>query len=128
MNYLVEDPVYDTAFRSDVQRVETNGKLANKLTEDFLREEEFCNVTTGFRETMTIMLVKKFETFFTNRLQQEDPAMAERSEKIYNSEIKRKDKVNQIETLVRKELTETFDEAPFMKVMKGPFYELISSL
>lgn len=84
VNYLIEDTVYDTAFRSDVQRVETNAKLANKLTEDFLREEEFCNVTTGFRETITIMLVKKFETFFTNRLQQEDPQLAERSEKIYN--------------------------------------------
>lgn len=126
VNYLIEDPVYETAFRSDVQRVETNAKLANKLTEDFLREEEFCNVTTGFRETITIMLVKKFETFFTNRLQQEDPQLQERSEKIYQAESKRKDKARQIETLVRKELTETFDEAPFMKVMKGPFYELIS--
>jgi hypothetical protein len=66
VNYLIEDPMYDTAFRSDVQRVETNGKLANKVPEDFLREEEFCNVTTPFRDVIQIMLVKKFETFFTN--------------------------------------------------------------
>ena len=68
VNYLIEDPVYDTAFRSDVTRVETNAKLANKAQEEFLREEEFVNVTTPFRDVLTLMLVKKFETFFTNRL------------------------------------------------------------
>lgn len=52
VNYLIDDPMYDTAFRSDVQRVETNGKLANKVAEDFLREEEFCNVTTAFRDVL----------------------------------------------------------------------------
>lgn len=90
VNYLVEDPVYDTAFRSDVTRVESNVKMANKMNEEFLREEEFCNVVTSFREVIQIMLVKKFETFFTNRLQQEDPAMAERSDKIYANEDQRK--------------------------------------
>jgi hypothetical protein len=44
--------MYETAFRSDVQRVETNSKLANKMTEEFLREEEFCNVTTPFRDVI----------------------------------------------------------------------------
>jgi hypothetical protein len=70
VNYLIEDPVYDTAFRSDVTRVETNNKLANKVPDDYLKEEEFVNVTTTFSEVITLMLMKKFETFFTNRLQE----------------------------------------------------------
>jgi hypothetical protein len=87
VNYLIEDPVFDTAFRSDVTRVETNSKLANKANEEFLREEEFVNVTTSFRDVLTLMLVKKFETFFTNRLQEQDATMQERSEKIHTNEL-----------------------------------------
>lgn len=126
VNYLVDDPMYDTAFRSDVQRVETNGKLANKVTEDFLREEEFCNVTTPFRDVIQIMLVKKFETFFTNRLQQEDPSMAERSEKIYQSEAQRKQFAQLSESLDKKDLYENYEEKNFMRDNKGPFYSLMS--
>ena len=110
VNYLVEDPMYDTAFRSDVSRVETNSKLANKITEDFLREEEFCNVTTKFRDVIQIMLIKKFETFFTNRLQQEDPALQERSEKIFRNEMDRKNFSHLVESLTIKGLTETYED------------------
>ena len=48
VNYLVEDPVFETAYRCDVRRVETAEKMAIKQGDDFLREEEFCNVTTPF--------------------------------------------------------------------------------
>jgi len=47
VNYLIVDPVFETAYRCDVKRIETSGKLANKPGEDFAREEEFCNVTTS---------------------------------------------------------------------------------
>jgi len=126
VNYLIDDPMYDTAFRSDVQRVETNGKLANKVSEDFLREEEFCNVTTSYRDVIQIMLVKKFETFFTNRLQQEDPSMAERSEKIYQAESQRKQLAQMIEPLEKKDLVENYEEKSFMRDNKGPFFNLMS--
>jgi hypothetical protein len=101
--------MYDTAFRSDVQRVETNNKLANKVTDEFLREEEFCNVTTPFRDVIQVMLVKKFETFFTNRLQQEDPALGERSENVYKHESERKSHAKMNEVLVKKNIKETYE-------------------
>lgn len=87
VNYLIEDPIYDTAFRSDVRRVETSGKMAINKTEDYTREEEFCNVTTNFQETITVMLVKKYETFFTAKLQEEDEIEIQRAEKTYDSEM-----------------------------------------
>mmetsp|Transcript_25979 Transcript_25979/g.18433 ORF Transcript_25979/g.18433 Transcript_25979/m.18433 type:complete len:80 (-) Transcript_25979:5040-5279(-) len=74
VNYLIVDPVYETAYRSDVKRVETTSKMAIKATEDFAREEEFCNVTTSYRDARAIMLAKKFETFFSAKLNDEQSA------------------------------------------------------
>ena len=74
VNYLIVDPVYETAYRSDVKRVETTNKMAIKATEDFAREEEFCNVTTSYRDARAIMLAKKFETFFSAKLNDEQSA------------------------------------------------------
>jgi len=71
VNYMIVDPVYETAYRSDVKRVETTNKMAIKPTEDFAREEEFVNVTTGYRDVKSIMLSKKFETFFSAKLNDE---------------------------------------------------------
>ena len=46
--YLIVDPINETAYRSDVRRIETKEKMALKSEEDFIRDEEFCNVTTAF--------------------------------------------------------------------------------
>lgn len=72
VHYLIADPVFETAYRSDVRRVETKDKMAIRPIEHFSREEEFVNVTTSFREAVTVMLVKKFETFFTFKLQDQE--------------------------------------------------------
>jgi len=48
VNYLIVDPVYETAFRADVQRVETQAKP----NEEFTRDEDFNNVTTSFRDAV----------------------------------------------------------------------------
>lgn len=56
VNYLICDPVYDTAYRADVQRVETNHKMSIKPNEEFTRDEEFNCVSTSFREVVQIML------------------------------------------------------------------------
>lgn len=69
INYLIEDPVYDTAYRCDVTKIETTNKMAIKPSEEFVREEEFCNVVTSFKDSIQIMLQKKYETFFTIKLQ-----------------------------------------------------------
>jgi len=56
VNYLVEDPVYETAYRCDVNRIETREKLAFKPAEEFMKEEEFCNVTTTFAQARQLMI------------------------------------------------------------------------
>ena len=68
VNYLLADPVFETAHRSDVNRIETSAKMSIKPQEEHVREEEFPCVTTSFKKTVEIMLVKKFETFFTAKM------------------------------------------------------------
>ena len=62
VNYLIEDPMYATAFRSDVNRIETSNKMSIKPAAegDIVQPHEFCNVTTNFQKTMQIMLSYKF--------------------------------------------------------------------
>lgn len=56
VNYMICDPVYETAYRSDVQRIESNDKMAIKPNEEFTRDEDFNCVSTGFNEAVQIML------------------------------------------------------------------------
>ncbi len=65
---MIQDPVYDTAYRADIKRNETKDKLAIKPDEEFSREDEFCCVTTTFSQAKQIMLQKKFETLMTKKL------------------------------------------------------------
>lgn len=70
VNYLIEHPVYETAFRSDVTRIETSGKMSIKPPQEgeIVQPHEFCNVTTSFQETMVKMLSFKFQTFWTAKV------------------------------------------------------------
>jgi hypothetical protein len=52
VNYLIVDPIYDTAFRADVRRVETHAKMVVAPNEEFTRDEDFNNVTTSFKEAV----------------------------------------------------------------------------
>lgn len=83
VNYLICDPVYETAFRSDVNRVETSNKMVIKPSEEFTRDEEFCNVTTSFKDAVQIMLQKKYESFFTIKLQGDTELASERDRLIF---------------------------------------------
>ena len=53
---MIVDPVFDTAYRSDVTKIETTNKMAIKTSDEFVREEDFCNVVTSFRDSVQIML------------------------------------------------------------------------
>ena len=70
VNYLINDPMYETAFRADVKRIETSGQMAVKpLAEgEIVQSHEFVNVTTTMRETIKIMLGMKFQGFFTHKM------------------------------------------------------------
>jgi hypothetical protein len=126
VNYLIVDPVYETAFRADVHRVETQAKMAIKPNEEFTRDEDFNNVTTTFKDAVQIMLQKKYESFFTIKLQGDAATAVERDEKIFELERNRRKLTRIIEPLTSKGLAENFDSKDFLKVIKGPFYKLQS--
>lgn len=126
VNYLLADPVFETAHRSDVSRIETSAKMSIKPQEEHVREEEFPCVTTSFKKTIEIMLVKKFETFFTAKMTQEEPLDKQRNAKLFEKESKRKADAVAMDSLTAKGLAESYDEQNFLKNMKGPFYRLIS--
>lgn len=120
VNYLVVDPVFETAYRCDVKRIETSEKMAIKPEDEFKRDEEFCNVTTSFALAKQIMLARKFESFFTVKLQGDTEKGIERDNLVYNVERERMKKVRS--RVVAKHMEETFDEESFMKNIGGPFY------
>jgi len=86
VHYLVVDPVFETAYRCDVRRIETSEKMAIKPEDEFKREEEFCNVITPFAQAKQIMLQRKFESFFTLKLQGDTEKGIERDNEILNEE------------------------------------------
>jgi hypothetical protein len=51
VNYLLEYPEYATAYRADVNRIETRSKMAIKESEEVRKEEEFVNVDTSYKKT-----------------------------------------------------------------------------
>jgi hypothetical protein len=126
VNYLIVDPVFETAYRCDVRRIETSEKMAIKPADEFLREEEFCNVTTPFHAARQIMLQKKFETLFTIKLQGDAESAVERDNKIFSSERHRLKHAKLTESLIGKQLEETFDQKEFLQSIEGPFYRLSS--
>jgi hypothetical protein len=126
VNYIMVDPVFETAYRCDVRRIETSEKMAIKPTDEFLREEEFCNVTTPYQLAKQIMLQKKFETLFTIKLQGDVESAVERDNKIYSNERHRLKHAKLTESLTGKQLEETFDQKEFLQSTEGPFYRLSS--
>ena len=70
VNYLLDDPVYATAFRSDVNRIETAGKMSIKpnIDGELSQPNEFCSVTTSYQKVMMIMLSYKFQAFWTQKM------------------------------------------------------------
>lgn len=126
VNYLICDPVFETAYRADVQRIESAAKMAIKPNEEFTRDEDFNNVTTSFRDAVQIMLQKKYESFFTIKLQGDSEMAVERDEKIFEVERNRRKLTRIIEPLTSKGLQENFDAKDFLKVIRGPFYKLQS--
>jgi len=73
------------------------------------------------------MLSYKFQTFWTQKLSdKQSPEEKLRDQKTYDSERQRKEAALGKDTLVTKNVTENFDEKNYLKLMRGPFYNLIS--
>lgn len=126
VNYLICDPIFETAFRSDVNRIETSNKMVIKPNEEFTRDEEFCNVTTTFQDACQIMLQKKYESFFTIKLQGDSDIATERDRQIFDAEQLRRKNARINEKLNAKQLTENFECKDYLKDIRGPFYKLQS--
>jgi len=54
VNYMYDDPINETAFRSDVNRIETSNKMSIKPPQEgeIIQVQDFCCVTTPFQKTM----------------------------------------------------------------------------
>ena len=73
------------------------------------------------------MLSFKFQEFWTQKLSDKQSANEkQRDEKTYESEKQRRSAAVLKDSLTSKNLTENFDEKNYLKLMRGPFYNLIS--
>jgi len=124
INYILEHPDFETAYRCDVEKFENAKKLNLKKNDDYKRDEEFVNVETSFRKTRQIMLQKKFETMYTENLN--DDSNPKRSDKIAERETQRKRDVKSTQPLHDKGVGERNEEKPMIKIFKGPFFKYIS--
>ena len=86
---MIVEPNFETAYRCDVQRIETKDKMAIKNSDEIKREEEFVNVETSYKKLRQIMLFKKFESIFHER-SNADNKEQKRLKKIIDKEEKRK--------------------------------------
>ena len=74
-----------------------------------------------------IMLSFKFQMFWTAKVSGKQNAQEkQRDEKIFESEQQRKTAALLKDSLTSKNLTEKFNEKNYLKLMRGPFYNLIS--
>ena len=83
-------------------------------------------VETPYKKMRQIMLVKKFEGIYTENLNADENDL-KRIDKIVEREEQRKKTVMTAERLNTKGVAETFPEQSLIKMMKGPFYQHISS-
>ena len=67
INYIYKTSDYQAARRCDIYKVETKEKLALKPPEEFISDEGFLN-DTPYKEVRKIMLTKKFEGIFQERM------------------------------------------------------------
>lgn len=68
IQYMWENEDSETAYRADVNRIETKGKMAIKEnSDDIRRDEDFNCVETSYKKMRQIMLYKKFDSIFTDR-------------------------------------------------------------
>ena len=68
VNYLIAHSDFETAYRSDVQRIETKGRMVIQDLDEIRRDDEFNNVETSYRKLRQIMLQRKFETLYRDRI------------------------------------------------------------
>ena len=129
--YGYDHPDFKAAFRCDYEKYEESGKLAIEKREDKMNPEEFIPCEMSYKQMRELMLKKKFETIFNDKAMAaqvgddgEDPA--ELIRKLVEKEDNRKNKIKSPDSFNSKGLSQTYEEKNTIKMMKGPFYKLLS--
>lgn len=125
LRYLIEDQDYETIYRADVNRIETKNKLSIKEDAENKKEEEFNHVETSYKQLRQIMLFKKFDAIYADRAGS-DSKEHKRLKRLIDKDEKRRAEARKALPLIQKSLTETYEEKTFLKMMKGPYYQLAS--
>lgn len=89
------------------------------------KEEEFNPVETCYRKLRQIMLFKKFESIFTDRAAADNKEQ-KRLKKLIEKEDKRRNLAMKQGNIAQKGLSETHEEKSFIKMMRGPYFQLDS--
>jgi len=108
-----------------VEKAENSDKLAIKPNEEFQRDEDFVPIETSYKKMRQVMLVKKFETVYTENLNADENDV-KRIAAIVKREEQRRQQARSTEPLNTKGVGETYEEKSLIKMMKGPFYKHIS--
>jgi hypothetical protein len=122
---MITHPDFETAYRSDVNRIETKGRMAIKELDEIRRDEEFNAVETPYRKLRQVMLQKKFESLFRDRIQA-DSTEQRRWQGVLDGVEKEKRQAMKPGHISQKGLKETFEDKSFVKMMRGPFCGLDS--
>jgi len=97
-------PDYEAAYRCDVEKTENSRKLAIKPNDEYKRDEEFIPYETTFQRMRQVMLVKKFESIYTEVLNAEEDDQ-KRIDKIVEREQSRKKIIFANQDLVTKSVS-----------------------
>lgn len=125
VNYMIVDPIYETAFRSDVRRVETSAKMSIKPDEQtYAKNEEFNPVTISYKALLNIVLDWKFK----NLNRGDDSTSNDRAVRLFQSERARKESAMTPEHLTAKGIDEVNHtlKTDDLRHKHGPFYQLVS--
>ena len=123
---MLAHPDFETAYRSDVQRIETKGKMAIKEQDEIKRDEEFNSIETSYRKQRQVMLQKKFETLYRDRVSAEGSEQR-RWQGILEGVEKERRQVMKLQAISQKDgMRETYEDKSFIRQNRGPFCSLDS--
>jgi hypothetical protein len=114
--YIVDHIDIQYAFKSKISKIENKRFLVLKEEEGVRREEDFIPAETNYRKMLMLMLNKKFEAIFINRVNIEKKEQArlkkqqEREEKKKKSgmQVKKEEAVNDLQSEEFKKMIKTF--------------------
>jgi len=125
VNFMIDHKECEKFHRQDINKVETRGKLCLKEPDTVRKDEEFPHVEHSYKQLRQVMLFKKFESIYQDRASADNKEQ-KRLKKLIDKEERRKAQALKSGSLVQKGVQETYEEKTFIKMMRGPFFQLDS--